>query len=89
MIVKVGDDCRQEYLALQLIGVFHYIFTQAGLPNWVLPYKILILNDNSCLIETILDAASIHQIKKANNCISLSQLFVKVSAKNSSDHVLD
>jgi phosphatidylinositol 4-kinase len=77
MIVKVGDDCRQEYLALQLIGVFHYIFTQAGLPNWVLPYKILILNDTSCLIETILDAASLHQIKKANNCISLSQLFVK------------
>eukprot|EP00894_Picocystis_sp_ML_P005100 jgi/Pico_ML_1/55617/g1281.t2 len=35
LIVKSGDDCRQELLAVQLVQQFDFIFKEAGLPLWV------------------------------------------------------
>lgn len=40
MIVKTGDDCRQELLAMQLIRAFHDIFAEAQLPLWLRPYEV-------------------------------------------------
>lgn len=39
MIVKTGDDCRQELLAMQLIRALHDIFAEAQLPLWLRPYE--------------------------------------------------
>ena len=39
-IVKRGDDCRQELLAVQLMYTFQSIFQDAGLPLWVRPYQV-------------------------------------------------
>eukprot|EP01096_Ripella_sp_DP13-Kostka_P006490 TRINITY_DN2324_c0_g1_i2.p1 TRINITY_DN2324_c0_g1~~TRINITY_DN2324_c0_g1_i2.p1 ORF type:complete len:849 (+),score=275.90 TRINITY_DN2324_c0_g1_i2:188-2548(+) len=63
-IVKFGDDCRQEYLAMQLIGRFKQIFDEAHLSLWLRPYRILVNTPNSGLIETLTDCLSIHGIKK-------------------------
>ncbi|MCO5573599.1 hypothetical protein L7F22_027371 [Adiantum nelumboides] len=76
VIVKSGDDCRQEHLAVQLISHFYDIYQEAGLPLWLRPYEVLVTSSYTALIETIPDTASIHSIKSRNpNVSSLREFF--------------
>ncbi|CAK9192430.1 unnamed protein product [Sphagnum jensenii] len=78
MIVKSGDDCRQEHLAVQLVAHFYDIYQEAGLPLWLRPYEVLVTSSHTALIETIYDTASIHAIKSRNsNLASLRDFFCK------------
>lgn len=76
MIVKSGDDCRQELLAIQLIETFQQIFHEAKLPLWVRPYEVLVTSNRTALIEFVPDSLSIHSIKQRSTAgTSLSQHF--------------
>lgn len=78
LIIKFGDELRQEYLAMQLIDQFRRIFDDAGLTLFLKPYKILVNSASSGLIETLTDTVSIHQLKNwysADGTVTLSQHF--------------
>ncbi|XP_068652353.1 phosphatidylinositol 4-kinase beta 1-like isoform X2 [Aristolochia californica] len=84
IIVKSGDDCRQEHLAVQLVSHFYDIFQEAGLPLWLRPYEVLVTSSYTALIETIPDTASLHAIKsRFPNISSLRDFFVAKYVENS------
>ncbi|KDD76212.1 phosphatidylinositol 3- and 4-kinase, partial [Helicosporidium sp. ATCC 50920] len=63
VVVKSGDDCRQELLAMQLIRALHDIFAEAALPLFLRPYEVLVTSSRTALIELVPNAPSIHTIK--------------------------
>ncbi len=73
-IVKCGDDLRQELMAYQLLVMLQRVWKEERLPLWVRPYRILVLSNDSGLIEPILNTVSLHQVKK-NSKMSLLEYF--------------
>ena len=53
MIMKSGDDLRQELLALKLIRCFHDIFRRENLSAYLRPYDVIIRDSNSGFIGTL------------------------------------
>ncbi|KNC79184.1 hypothetical protein SARC_08419 [Sphaeroforma arctica JP610] len=76
VIVKSGDDLRQDVLASQLLLQFELIWKTEKVDLWLRPVRAMITSNNSGIIETIHDAISIHSIKKHNNG-SLYEYFVQ------------
>ncbi|ROT35940.1 phosphatidylinositol 3 [Sodiomyces alkalinus F11] len=65
VIVKTGDDLRQEAFACQLIQVCHKIWVEAGVDVWVKLMRILVTGESSGLVETITNGVSLHSIKRS------------------------
>ena len=77
IIVKGGDDVRQEVLAGQLVAMFKNIFQQARLPLWLRPYEVVVTSANSGLIEMVPNTVSIDSLKKefAGGQKNLNEIF--------------
>ncbi|KAM3872917.1 phosphatidylinositol 4-kinase beta [Diretmus argenteus] len=76
VIVKCGDDLRQELLAFQVLQQLQTNWEQERVPLWIKPYKILVLSSDSGMIEPVVNAVSIHQVKK-NSQLSLLDYFLQ------------
>ncbi|KAM4736702.1 phosphatidylinositol 4-kinase beta-like isoform 1-T1 [Anableps anableps] len=76
VIVKCGDDLRQELLAYQVLQQLKSIWEQERVPLWIKPYKILVLSADSGMIEPVVNAVSIHQVKKQSQ-LSLLDYFLQ------------
>ncbi|NWI45028.1 PI4KB kinase, partial [Picathartes gymnocephalus] len=76
VIVKCGDDLRQELLAFQVLKQLQSIWEQERVPLWIKPYQILVISADSGMIEPVLSAVSLHQIKKQSQ-LSLLDYFLQ------------
>ncbi|PBP26691.1 phosphatidylinositol 3 [Diplocarpon rosae] len=65
VIVKTGDDLRQEAFACQLIQVCDKIWKDAETPVWVKRMRILVTGESSGLVETITNGVSLHSLKRS------------------------
>ncbi|QBM90626.1 phosphatidylinositol 4-kinase [Metschnikowia aff. pulcherrima] len=57
-IFKVGDDCRQDVLALQLISVFRTIWLNAGLDLYLFPYRVTATAPGCGVIDVLPNSTS-------------------------------
>ncbi|KAK4315336.1 hypothetical protein Pmani_013427 [Petrolisthes manimaculis] len=85
VIVKCGDDLRQELLAYQLLCMFQKIWSEEKVSLWLRPYKILVISDDSGMIEPIVNTCSLHQIKKNSKMTMLEYFLKEFGDKNSEE----
>ncbi|XP_065917806.1 phosphatidylinositol 4,5-bisphosphate 3-kinase catalytic subunit gamma isoform-like isoform X3 [Dysidea avara] len=59
MIVKSGDDLRQDMLTLQMLTLFDRIWQEDGLDLCLIPYGCVATGPNSGIIEVVKDAKTV------------------------------
>ncbi|KAI8817561.1 kinase-like domain-containing protein, partial [Fimicolochytrium jonesii] len=82
-IFKVGDDCRQDVLALQLISIFKSIFSKSGLDLYVFPYRVVATAPGCGVIEVIPKSVS-RDMMGREQVNSLYEWFIRSFGKEDS-----
>lgn len=75
IIVKGGDDLRQEIIAMQIIQIFRDIFVKEGAGLFVRPYEIIVTGQDNGVLEFCTDSISIDGMKKKYKGMNLSSIF--------------
>lgn len=58
-MVKGGDDLRQEIICMQLIYKMRDIIKDAGVNLLIKPYEIIVLSENSGILEFVSNSISL------------------------------
>ena len=66
IIIKSGEDLRQEQFATQLINEFLQIFKFEKVKCWLQPYEIIATGTNVGIVEVVPNSISIDQMKRKN-----------------------
>lgn len=66
MIIKGGDDLRQEMIAMQLMKKFKEIFDKESTGCYLAPYDIIATSSDSGFLEFLTDTVPIDNLKKTN-----------------------
>nr|CEL64992.1 TPA: Predicted CDS Pa_1_14030, related [Neospora caninum Liverpool] len=82
VLMKSGDDWRQELLASQLVRQFKAISDEARLPLWLRPYEILVTGSNSGVMKFVPDTCRVDVLKKRHNTDSSARVFDFLLADN-------
>ncbi|PPQ71810.1 hypothetical protein CVT24_006200, partial [Panaeolus cyanescens] len=74
-IFKVGDDCRQDVLALQVIAMFKNIFTSVGLTLYLYPYRVTATAPGCGVLDVVPNATSRDEMGR-NKVNDLQDFFI-------------
>ena len=74
-IFKVGDDCRQDMLALQIMTLLKNVFELEGLELFLFPYRVIATKPGCGVIECVPNSNSRDQIGRKTD-IDLYQYFI-------------
>ncbi len=88
VMVKTGDDLRQDQLVIMLIKLMDRILKRGTLDLFLKPYPILAMPDRTGLVEFVPDSMAISQILAENNN-SILEFFQKVAPSPGSKYNVD
>ena len=88
VMVKTGDDLRQDQLVIMLIKLMDRILKRGTLDLCLNPYPILAMSDKTGLVEFVPDSMPISQILADNNN-SILEFFQKVAPSKGNKYDVD
>jgi phosphatidylinositol 4-kinase len=82
-IFKVGDDVRQDMLALQIMGCMKDIIDSVGIPLYLKPYRVVATGTGRGVIECVPDTMSRDELGKKTSARLKSYFLTKYGHEDS------